>query len=62
MKKSKKEPVRDVPSLDKTIVGLSEAELRSILKRQEEEEIEKYIEKLESKGYSVRKIVQKAIS
>jgi hypothetical protein len=62
MKKSKKEPVRDVPSLDKTIVGLSEAELRKILKRQEEEEIEKYIEKLESRGYSVRKIAQKAIS
>lgn len=62
MKKSKKEPVWDVESLDETIMGLSEAELRSILKRQEEEDIEKYIEKLESRGYSVRKIAQKAIS
>ena len=62
MKKSKKEPVRDIESLDKTIVGLSEAELRSILRMQEEEEVEKYIEKLESRGYTVRKPARRAVA
>lgn len=56
-----KRTMKDMPSLDKAVMGLSEKELRRIVKKQEAEEVEKYIEKLESKGYFVRKIAGEAV-
>ena len=53
--------MKDTPSLTKAVMGRSEEELRGILKKLEERETAKYIEKLESKGYSVRKIAEEPV-
>ena len=55
-----KKQLKDMSSLSKAVMGQSEEELRGILKKLDERETERYIEKLESRGYFVRKIQKEA--